>query len=196
MHTYNMHYTWMLRAYVSNRSGYETRIGQDSYTLQNFNLYRSTDQLDYQKVAEIPYSEGQSYYQYRDCLADCAGNCFYYRLTASYLSDDGASCESDYAAILEQPEQHEAVVCDPSGFGEATSSPLNIYPNPSEGFIAVELEGLQKVMVYNALGQILLSKESDGNPMQLDLSRFEDGFYIVRVVTQTAILTRTFVLSR
>ena len=196
MHTYNMHYTWMLRAYISNRSGYETRIGQDSYTLQNFNLYRSTDQLDYQKVAEIPYSEGQFYYQYRDCLADCAGNCFYYRLTASYLSDDGATCESDYAALLEQPEQQEAVVCDPSGFGEATTSPLNIYPNPSEGFIAVELEGLQKVMVYNALGQILFSKEAIGDFMRLDLSGFENGLYWIKVMSQNGAIVKSIVISR
>ena len=146
-------------------------------------------------MASIPAIESQLYYEYRDNLAEDDHEDVYYRLTAFYLADNGETCESDYAASLNDPEQNYISI-DLTSTEENLESSLKLYPNPTNGLVSIELEGLQKVMVYNALGQILLSKETSGDMLQLDLSGFENGLYWVKVMAQTGAVVRTFVISR
>ncbi len=195
MHTYNMYYTWMLRAFVTNQAGREMALDKDGYILQQYNLYRSFDNTDYEQVASIPAIESQLYYEYRDNLANDNHEDVYYRLTAFYLADNGETCESDYAASLNDPELNYVSI-DLTSTEENLDSSLKLYPNPTSGHITIELEGLQKVMVYNALGQALISKETNSDALQLDLSGFENGLYWVKVMAQTGAVVRTFVISR
>ncbi len=77
--------------------------------------------------------------------------------------------------------------------------PVRIYPNPTNGLLY--LEGFEStpeeydVTVYNALGQVLLSKVYDGNP--IDLSSFASGYYYVKVLdkTRNQIKTQQLVLQ-
>ena len=195
MHTYNMHYTWMLRAFVTNQAGRDVALSKDGYILQQYNLYRSFDNTDYQLVTSVPAVEGQLYYEYRDNLADDDHDDVYYRLTAFYLADDGETCESDFATTLNDPEQNYVAI-DLTSTEENHASSLKLYPNPTNGCITIELEEMQKVMVYNALGQVLLSEEINSDVLQLDLSGFEDGLYWMHIHSQNGVVTRSFVLSR
>ena len=195
MHTFNMHYTWMLRAFVTNQAGRTVELSKDGYILQQYNLYRSFDNTDYQMTASIPAVDGQLYYEYRDNLADDDHEDVYYRLTAFYLADNGETCESDYAASLNDPELNYVSI-DLTSTEENLDSSLKLYPNPTSGLITIELEGLQKVMVYNALGQVLLSKEAGGDALQLGLSGFEDGLYWVKIISQNRISVKPLIISR
>lgn len=195
MHTFNMHYTWMLRAFVTNQSGHSVALGKEGYTLQQYHLYRSFDNFEYQHIASIPAVEGQLYYEYRDNLAEDDHDNVYYRLTAFYLSDNGETCESDYAATLNNPALNYIAI-DLTLTEENREPSFKLYPNPTSGQIAVELEGMQKVMVFNALGQMLLSKETEGDILQLDLSGFENGLYWLRVTSQSGAAMRPFILAR
>jgi hypothetical protein len=195
MHTFNMHYTWMLRAFVTNQSGRDVALGKDGYILQQYNLYRSFDNTDYEQVASIPAVDSQLYYEYRDNLAEETHDDVYYRLTAFYLADDGETCESDFAATLNDPEQNYVAI-DLTSTNENQALDFKLYPNPSNGSITIELEGMQKVMVYNALGQVLLNKEANSDALQVDLSGFEDGLYWVKVMTQNGTAVKPFVISR
>jgi len=195
MHTFNMHYTWMLRAFVTNQSGREMALGKDGYILQQYNLYRSFDNTDYQQVASVAAVEGQLYYEYRDNLAEDDHEDVYYRLTAFYLADNDETCESDYAATLNDPEMNYIVI-DLTSTDENQTLDFKLYPNPTTGPITIALEGIQKVVVYNALGQAVLNKETNGDMLQLDLSCFENGLYWVKVMAQNGVETRPFVLSR
>jgi len=195
MHTFNMHYTWMLRAFVTNQAGRMEVLAKDGYALQQYNLYRSFDNTDYEQVASIPAVESQLYYEYRDNLATDDHDDVYYRLTAFYLADDGETCESDYAATLNNPDQNYVAI-DLTATDENQALDFKLYPNPTNGLITIELEGLQKVMVYNALGQVLISKEADGSSLQLDLSGFEGGLYWVKIISQNRIAVKPLVISK
>lgn len=195
MHTYNMHYTWMLRAFVTNQAGREMALDKESYTLQQYNLYRSFDNTDYQQVASIPAVEGQLYYEYRDNLAEDDHEDVYYRLTAFYLADNGETCESDYAATLNDPDQNYVAI-DLTATDEYQALDFRLYPNPTSGQITIELEEMQKVMVYNALGQVLLGKEANGDTLQLDLSGFEGGLYWVKIMSQNGMAVKPLVISK
>jgi hypothetical protein len=195
MHTFNMYYTWMLRAFVTNQAGRMMELNKDGYSLQQYNLYRSFNNTNYQQVAEIPAVEGQLYYEYRDNLAEDDHEDVYYRLTAFYLADNGETCESDYAATLNDPELHYIVI-DLTSADENQTLDFKLYPNPTSGQITIALEGMRKVEVYNTLGQALLNNEANGDVMQFDLSGFENGLYWVKVMAQSGTAVRSFVISR
>ena len=195
MHTFNMHYTWMLRAFVTNQVGRMAELGRDGYILQQYNLYRSFDNSDYEQIASIPAVEGQLYYEYRDNLADDDHEDVYYRLTAFYLADNGETCESDFAATLNDPEQNYVAI-DLTSTEENLESKLKLYPNPTNGRITIELEEMQKVMVYNALGQILLSKEANGDALQLDLAGLGNGLFWVKIMSQNGMVVKPLVISK
>ncbi len=195
MHTFNMNYTWMLRAFVTNQLGREMALDKEGYILQQYNLYRSFDNTDYQQVASVPAVEGQLYYEYRDNLAEDDHEDVYYRLTAFYLADNGETCESDYATTLNNPEQNYVAI-DLTATDEYQTLDFSLYPNPTSGQITIALEGMQKVVVYNALGQNLLNKETKGDVLQLDLSGFENGLYWIKVMAQNGTAVRSFVISR
>ena len=196
MHYYNVHYTWMLRAFVSNQSGKVRQLGRESFALQHFNLYRSLDNIDYQFIASIPALEGQEFYQYRDVLVGNPNHEFYYRLTAQYLSDEGETCESDYAASLLNPELNYVLVDDHWTITEISEKALVIYPNPASYSLTVEAAAMRRVSVFNALGQCLKEVEVQADAAQLDLTDFVDGLYLLRVTTKNGLLTKRFLLSR
>ena len=163
--------------------------------MQQYNLYRSFDNTDYQQVASIPAVEGQLYYEYRDNLADDNHEDVYYRLTAFYLADNGETCESDYATTLNDPDQNYIAI-DLTSTDEYQALDFKLYPNPTNGQITIALEGMRKIVVYNTLGQALLNKETSSDVMQLDLSGFEDGLYWIKVMAQNGTAVRSFVISR
>ena len=195
MHTFNMYYTWMLRAFVTNQAGREMALNKEGYILQQYNLYRSFDNADYQQVASVPAFEGQLYYEYRDNLAEDDHEDVYYRLTAFYLADNGETCESDYATTLNNPNQNYVAI-DLTATEEYQALDFKLYPNPTSGQITIAWEGMQKVVVYNALGQALLNKEVNSDLLQLDLSGFENGLYWVKVMAQSGTMVRSFVISQ
>lgn len=196
MHTYNMHYTWMLRAYVTNRSGRTEELGSENNTLQYYYLYRSYDNEGYQQIAVIPAVEGQEFYQYHDALVGESHGSFYYRLTAWYLSDDGETCESDFAAALNHPDEQFVYVDDHWMIDEWSETDLELYPNPTNGVVFVEWVGMKRLMVYNALGQVVLNKETSADNLQLDLSGLDNGLYWLVAVSQNGVTKRPFVLAR
>jgi hypothetical protein len=195
MHTFNMYYTWMLRAFVTNQTGREMALDKEGYTLQQYNLYRSFDNADYQQIASVPAVEGQLYYEYRDNLAEDDHEDVYYRLTAFYLADNGETCESDFATTLNNPDQNYVAI-DLTATNEYQALDFKLYPNPTSGQITIALEGMQKVVVYNTLGQALLNKEASSDVLQLDLSGFENGLYWVKVMAQNGTAVKSFVISR
>ena len=192
---YNLHYTWMVRAFVTNRSGKVMALGREGLSLQQFNLYRSVNNTDYQKVASIPYDEATTFYQYRDPLVGATCDRYYYRLTAFYQSDDGHECESEYAASLLHPEEDFVMVDDVLGVADFQFDAIKVYPNPASSQLQVEADGMQRVSIYNALGQCVISEKLAKDETQLDFSDLPNGLYLLKVETKNGVASRRFVVA-
>ncbi len=72
---------------------------------------------------------------------------------------------------------------------------LNIYPNPSNGIVTIEVSNLKslqsKVYVYNVLGKVVFEKEMVSNSNQIiDLSELNEGTYFVKLVSANGILNK------
>ena len=96
---------------------------------------------------------------------------------------------------MNDPEQNYISI-DLTSTDENQALDFKLYPNPTSGLITIALEGMQKVVVYNALGQALLNKEASSDMLQLDLLCFENGLYWIKVMTQNGTVVRSFVVSR
>ena len=66
---------------------------------------------------------------------------------------------------------------------EYAATPLEIYPNPSNGVFYLKNSTQQSYEVRNALGQLVFS----GNDAVIDLSEEENGVYLVRMASGEAI---------
>lgn len=74
---------------------------------------------------------------------------------------------------------------------------LMIYPNPTSSMLNVEAKDLKNVAVYSSLGQLMLSKEVQGNSIQISTSGMENGIYYLRLTSQSGeVLNRTFSVAR
>ena len=59
----------------------------------------------------------------------------------------------------------------------------NIYPNPTNGSVTIQAEGLKRITVSNALGQIVIDEETEGRETHLNMSHLAVGTYLVRIQT-------------
>ena len=65
-----------------------------------------------------------------------------------------------------------------------------IYPNPTNGLVNIEIQGLQRLTVLNALGQVLYDREAEGDKAQIEMAQFGTGTYIIRIHTDEGILVK------
>ena len=113
-------------------------------------------------------SHGEGYYYFKDSN----GNRF--------IEGDG-----NYGAMAK-----ELFSIHKSGYGvdETETSNIIVYPNPANSKIFVEGENIGTVEVYNSLGQKVATVDGSENTT-VDVASFENGIYLVRVITGDDIIT-------
>ena len=60
----------------------------------------------------------------------------------------------------------------------------NIYPNPTNGIVNIEAEGLQRLTVTNVLGQTIYDREVEVDKVQIEMAQFGVGTYLIRIQTE------------
>ncbi|MFW5655988.1 MAG: T9SS type A sorting domain-containing protein [Bacteroidota bacterium] len=79
---------------------------------------------------------------------------------------------------------------------------LEIFPNPSKGELNIKLNnGLEKMEVHllSINGTLLMSKKlfpEDGMQGKMDISKFDNGMYILKVISGDAIQTKQIILNK
>ncbi len=184
---YDLHFTWMLRGFVSNRdksskSELGHRNGQD-YVLDHYNLYKSYDNIDYQLYAQIDTIGGVEYYEYFDSFLNEPQNHIYYKVTAYYADSYGNTCESDPALSEQNPAQDYVHVYNVLSDNGLLSEKASLTPNPTTGLLNVKMQGMKRLTVMNAMGQTITDVIVDTDALTLDLSGFANGLYLLHIVT-------------
>ena len=63
----------------------------------------------------------------------------------------------------------------------------NLYPNPTDGNVTIEVEGMQRLSVVNELGQVVYDAEVNGNATTLNMSQFGAGVFMIRIYTENGV---------
>ena len=60
----------------------------------------------------------------------------------------------------------------------------SLYPNPTDGNVTIEAEGMQRLTVVNELGQVVYDAEVNNETETLNMSQFGAGVYMIRIYTE------------
>ena len=63
---------------------------------------------------------------------------------------------------------------------------IQVYPNPTNGLLNLEGQGSMHISVSNLLGQKVMELNAEGDT-SIDLSRFDSGFYLIRIETENGV---------
>lgn len=58
---------------------------------------------------------------------------------------------------------------------------VTVYPNPTDGVININGEGVENIMIYNALGQKIYESEVRNDMVEIDMARFGAGIYMIKI---------------
>lgn len=91
--------------------------------------------------------------------------------------------------------------CDNTiGTTDQSETDFHVYPNPTSGIFTIVQEAnasIERVEVRDITGRLLLVHHSGGSPrIQLDLSSYADGVYLIRAVDDRGSFTRRLVKTR
>ena len=70
---------------------------------------------------------------------------------------------------------------------------VHLFPNPTTGLVNIEHAENATIMVYNQVGALI---ETVSNTNQIDLSSFDNGIYIVKVIANNSANIKRIVLTK
>ncbi len=93
--------------------------------------------------------------------------------------------------------------CEAIGFAEQALNNVKIYPNPTTETLFIEmgqfLERDSKVLVYNMLGELMITKTSNQNngngTINLDTHSLKQGIYLLKIEADNAVKTIKFQIN-
>ena len=144
----------------------------NKHAANHYNIYRSTDNSNYELIAEV------SMKTYNEEI-DVNGT-YYYQVTAVYVDGD-EECESAPASVS---------ILVPVSVNENILDDMMIYPNPTRGGLNIKAEGISHITISNTLGQVVYDINVNSNDEIVDMSQYEAGVYMVRVMTENAVITK------
>ena len=104
----------------------------------------------------------------------------------SWTDMDGniLSTEETYIVYMTENIQLIANFSEYDDIEEIDDSGTSIYPNPTENNITIEAEDIIQIEVYNTLGQMVARIGAEGNSVELDMSYYSDGIYLIKTVSK------------
>ncbi len=80
------------------------------------------------------------------------------------------------------------------GAGEAveeieTVESVNIFPNPVKDVLTVKGENMKQVVIYNALGQVVETINTNDSEVKVNVSAFNNGMYFINVIDNNGEMT-------
>ena len=64
---------------------------------------------------------------------------------------------------------------------------VNIYPNPAKSVVNVSAENLNKVTVYNSIGQVVYAQTADSDNMMINVESWTNGLYYINLETKSGV---------
>ena len=143
--------------------------------LEHFDVYR-----DNAVIATVQYDPTIIHHLYTDTIS--IGAQAEYFIMSVY--SDG--CEAPSETLIGEGIPHQL---------SESASHVSVYPNPAESLLNIVANGLQRIAVYNMMGQLIEKKIAEGNQFVLQVGDYAPGLYTVQVVTTNGVVTENIVVK-
>ena len=208
----DLDFTWYLRAYVSNEakggSVYEIerpqgKVGSefnsvkfnhsntmltsrgDDANFDHYNVYRSETNDNYQLIAETTAN------RYFD---EIERGTYYYQVTAVYKRGE-ETCESEPATAYED-ENKDYVIVEVTAINENGVRGMMVYPNPTNGYLNISAENMNRITICNTLGQVVYDSEANTDNEIINMSQYKAGIYLVRIATENGVAVKRISVTK
>ena len=113
-----------------------------------------------------------------------------------YWTENGevVSEEMAYTFIATENRNLVANFLYTEGIGEQQAN-ISLYPNPTQGEVTLEGEGLQSVRIVNAYGQTVYNAKVESDQVRIDLSHMAKGIYVMHIGTENGNAVRQIVVE-
>ena len=164
-------FTWMIRAYITDEEIIDPVITETLGAI----LYRNGE-----LISELITEES-----YIDTEAKDGDE---YSLRVVY----GGELDSVHYAM----SCPETAVIHGASVDENDENDVMIYPNPTNGKLNVEIEGMKQITIINNLGQVVCDNKVDDDNTIINVSQYNDGVYLVRIITENGIITKRISIAK
>lgn len=106
--------------------------------------------------------------------------------------EDGmvVSNDSIYTFTVDRNIRLQAKVKPNTGVSEGVEKSVDVYPNPTNGKITIEAEGLKYIAISNTLGQIIYEGSAGGHVFEYDFGKHGTGLYLIRIETAGGVVLK------
>ena len=159
-----------------------------NFEQQSFNVKVMIDPED----AGTAYGEGT--YHYGDEVTLTIEPKEYYVFLNWTEDGEVVSEEMTYTFVITNSRTLVANFLSTVGIGEQTAT-ISLYPNPTQGEMTLEGEGLQSVRIVNIYGQTIYNAKVEGEQVRIDLSGMAKGVYVMHIGTANGDAVRQIVVE-
>ena len=143
--------------------------------LEHFDVYR-----DNAVIATVQYDPNIIHHLYTDTIS--IGAQAEYFIMSVY--SDG--CEAPSETLVGEGIPYQL---------SDLASHVSVFPNPAESLLNIVANDLQRIAVYNMMGQLIETKVAEGNQYVLQVGDYAPGLYTVQVVTANGVATKNIVVK-
>ena len=151
--------------------------------LSGYYVYRKTSEAPEWKRVKIL---GSNKTDYTDNGANDDNVRYSYKVVAYYQDIDcmSAPARSKYG------NEFSITVSTPTGIDNTQEQAVTVYPNPVDDNLTIEAKDIKNVSVYNLTGQKVYESEVNADEVNLNMSDFQSGMYMIQIETSEYTATK------
>ena len=138
-------------------------------------MRRDGDDAEYQQIKIL----GPTKVEYKENSSLELGTYYSYKVIAYYQDID---CKAAPAKAKYGNEFFVRYHYSQEGVEENAATTINVYPNPAKDVLTVKAGNISNVSIYSLVGQRIYSEDVNSDELVINMSDFEAGMYVVRVV--------------
>ena len=73
---------------------------------------------------------------------------------------------------------------------------MMVYPNPAKDMLNITAENMRRITINNVLGQIVYDQNVNSDNEIINMSQYEAGIYMVRIVTDNGIAVKRISVAK
>lgn len=167
-----------------------TAAPETSVPLSGYYVYRKVNDDGVWERAKIVAANKT---EYKETKAMEDGNWYYYKVVAYYQDID---CAAAPAKALYGTEFFVKYYYSVDAIEENELNGVSIYPNPAKDVLTIEAENISNVTIFNSLGQRVFAEDVNANEYIVNISGFEAGIYMVKIMTNSGEVTKRISVVR